>query len=43
MSTSKDDSCITTQSYQGEGVGRTGGRTREVQVRMVHVLQHSLI
>ena len=26
-----------------ESVGRTGGRTREVQVRMVHVLQHSLI
>ena len=43
-STSKDDdSCITTQSYIGEGVGRTGGRTREVQVRMVHVLQHNLI
>ena len=42
-STSKDGSCITTQSYLGEGVGRTGGRTREVQVRMVHVLQHSII
>ena len=42
-STSKDGSCITTQSYQGEGVGRTGRRAREVQVRMVHVLQHSLI
>ena len=38
LSTSKDDSCITTQSYLGEGVGRTGGRAREVQVRMVHVL-----
>ena len=24
-------------------MGRTGRRTREVQVRMVHVLQHSLI
>ena len=24
-------------------MGRPGGRTREVQVRMVHVLQHSLI
>ena len=24
-------------------MGRTGGRDREVQVRMVHVLQHSLI
>ena len=42
-STSKDGSCITTQSYLGEGVGRTGGRTRKVQVRMVHVLQHSRI
>ena len=42
-STSKDDSCITTQSYLGESVGRTGGRVREIQVRMVHVLQHSLI
>ena len=27
-STSKDGSCITTQSYLGEGVGRTGGRAR---------------
>ena len=43
ISTSKDGSCITTQYYLVEGVGRTGGRTREVQVRMVHVLQHSLI
>ena len=43
ISTSKDGSCITTQYYLVEGVGRTGGRAREVQVRMVHVLQHSLI
>ena len=42
-STIKDGSCITTHSYLGESVGRTGGRTREVQVMMVHVLQHSLI
>ena len=42
-STIKDGSGITTQSYLVEGVGRTGGRAREVQVRMVHVLQHSLI
>ena len=42
-STSKDGSCITTQYYLGEGVGRTGGRAREVQVRTVHVLQHVLI
>ena len=42
-STSKDGSCITTQSYLGVGVGRTGGRARYIQVRMVHVLQHSVI
>ena len=42
-STRNDGSCITTQFYLGEGVGRPGGRTREIQVRMVHVLQHSLI
>ena len=41
--TSKDGSCITTQSYTGEGVGRTGVRAREIQVRMVHVLQHIII
>ena len=41
-STSKDGSCITTQSYLGEGVGRNGGKTSKVQVRMVHVLQHIL-
>ena len=41
-STSKDGSCITTQYYLGESVGRPGGRAREVQVRMVHELQHSL-
>ena len=41
--TSKDGSCITTQSYLAEGVGRTGGRTRGVQVRTVHVLQHIII
>ena len=27
-STIKDGSCITTQSYLGEGVGRTGERAR---------------
>ena len=43
ISTSKDGSCITTHSYLDEGVGRPGGRAREVQVRMIHVLQHSLI
>ena len=41
--TSKDDSRITTHSYLGEGVGRPGGRAREIQVRMIHVLQHILI
>ena len=39
----KDGSCITTHYYLGEAVGRPGGRAREIQVRMVHVLQHSLI
>ena len=37
------DAIIKTPSPPREGVGRTGGRTREVHVRMVHVLQHSLI